>query len=157
MKKHLILIVMAIAAMSILTACTDKSPKEVTANVDDLAKQLNDETVAPDQLAQVSPDIIESTYFVDMEQIEESSTYMGLGATGCEISVIKCKDAAYTAEAADLLKSRAKNQAELYATYNAEEAKKLENAIVKTSGNYVVLCVVDDTKKAETILKDAGF
>ena len=45
----------------------------------------------------------------------------------------------------------------LYSSYNADEVKNLDNAIIKTSGNYAVLCVTNDTAAAEKVLKEAGF
>ena len=57
----------------------------------------------------------------------------------------------------ELLKTRVKNQSELFASYNPDEAAKLDKAIVKSSGKYAVLVVCDDYDKAESILKDAGF
>ena len=60
-------------------------------------------------------------------------------------------------KAGELLNTRVKNQKDLFSTYNADEAAKLDKAIVKTSGKYAVLCVCDDYDKAESILKDAGF
>ena len=35
--------------------------------------------------------------------------------------------------------------------------QEMNNAIIKTSGNYAVLCVTNDTSAAESILKEAGF
>ncbi len=74
-----------------------------------------------------------------------------------KLPVIKCKDASYTSDVQKLFEQRVSNQTTLYSSYNAEETKKLNAAIIKVSGQYVVLCVCDDTSKAESILKDAGF
>ncbi|MDY3920437.1 MAG: DUF4358 domain-containing protein [Candidatus Limivivens sp.] len=140
-----------------LTGCGKKETKEVTAAPADLAKQLAEETVTSDVLTEVSADILASTYFVDMEQVEASSAYMSTGASACETAVIKCKDSSYTSEVEKLLKNRVSNQTTLYSSYNAGETKKLDAAIIKTSGQYVVLCVCDDTSKADSILTEAGF
>ena len=122
-----------------------------------LAKQLAEETVTSDTLSEISTDIMASTYFVDTAKIETSSAYMSTGASACEAAVIKCSNTDYVSEVSDLLKQRVSNQKDLYSSYNAGETTKLENAIIKTSGKYVVLCVCDDTAKAEEILKKAGF
>lgn len=50
-----------------------------------------------------------------------------------------------------------RNQKNLYASYNAEEAGRLDDAIIKSAGKYTVLCVCDDTDKANEILKENGF
>lgn len=157
MRKYLTVIFAAMMAALALTACGGGSEKEVTIGVDELAGKLAMETVTSDQLAAVSSEILASTYFIEMDKVEDSAAYLSSGASACEAAVIKCKEADYASEVAELLKNRAKNQSTLYASYNAAEAKKLDNAIVRTSGKYVVLCVADDMEKAESILEDAGF
>ena len=102
-------------------------------------------------------EMLGSIYFFEDGQVEISKVYMSGNATADEIVVVSCKDEEAAKEVENLLKMRVKNQKELFATYNADEAAKLDKAIVKTSGKYVVLCVCDDYDKAESILKDAGF
>lgn len=156
--KKLKIVLIALLSMLLLAACgSKKESKEVTVSPSDLAKKLAEETVTSDTLSEVNTDIMASTYFVDTTKIESSSAYMSTGASACEAAVIKCSDADYVSEVEKLLKNRVSNQTELFSSYNAGETKKLEGALIKTSGNYVVLCVCDDTGKAEDILKEAGF
>lgn len=156
--KKLSIVLVAIVSMLLLTACGGKKgAAEVTASPAELAKELAETAVTSDALSEISTDIMASTYFVDLEKIEDSSAYLSTGASACEAAVIKCSDASYAAEVKTLLENRVSNQTELFSSYNAAETKKLESAIIKTSGNYVVLCVADDTAKAEEILKKAGF
>ena len=56
-----------------------------------------------------------------------------------------------------LFKTRVDNQSSLYASYNEGEVAKLDKAIIKSAGAYTVLCVSDDTDKANEILKEYGF
>ena len=156
--KKLKLILVALLSLLLLASCGGKkSSGEVTVDPSALAKQLAEETVTSDTLSEISTYIMASTYFVDTAKIEASSAYMSTGASACEAAVIKCSDTDYVSEVSDLLKQRVSNQKDLYSSYNAGETTKLENAIIKTSGKYVVLCVCDDTAKAEEILKKAGF
>lgn len=158
MKRYLSFALASLMLILSLTACGKKAPAEVTASAADLAKQLS-ETVSDGTLSSepVVSDILASTYFVDMDQVEESAAYMSTGATACEVAVIKCTDSSYTTEVEDLFKSRVESQSELFASYAPDEVKKLDAAIIRVSGNYVVLCVTDDASKAESVLKDAGF
>lgn len=159
MKKYLYLALAALLAVLSLTACGGSAkPKEVTISVSDLSKQLT-ESVNEGMLSSepAVTDIVASTYFLDMEKIEDSSTYLSTAASASEVSVVLCKDSSYTAEVESLFKSRVKSQSDLYASYAPDEAKKLDASIIKTSGNYVVLCVADDKDKANDILEKAGF
>ncbi|MEE0420779.1 MAG: DUF4358 domain-containing protein [Lachnospiraceae bacterium] len=158
MKKYLCIALAAVMMVFSLTACGGKgSAKEVTASADELAKKLAEETVTSDKLSAVSSDILASTYFVDMDQVEDSAAYLSTGASSCEAVVIKCKESSYTSEVEQLLKKRVESQSTLYASYAPDEAAKLDSAIIKVSGSYVVLSVADDTEKASSILSDAGF
>lgn len=140
----------------VLTGCGGSGSKEVTAEPAKLAEDLAG-TASGDTLSAVSQEILASTYLVDTAKIEDSAAYLGTGATACEAVVIKCSDTDYPAEVKKLFETRVSNQSELYASYNADEVKNLDNAIIKISGSYAVLCVTNDTESAEKILKEAGF
>jgi len=157
MKRHISFLLIAMLLLSTTACKSSKENKEVTETPAALAEKLAAETITTDPLNSIAPEILASTYFVDMEQIEDSSALLSNGATSCEITVIKCKENTYTSEVKKLFETRVKNQADLYITYNAAEAKRLDSAIIKISGNYVVLCVCDDNSKAESILTEAGF
>ena len=144
----------ALVLVFALTACGQKS-SEVTVDINQLATSLQESITS--EMAEVSSDIFASTYFMDMDKIDESIAYLNSGAYAGEIAIVKCKSSDYVSEAEQLFQTRAENQAALFSDYNAEEAAKLDSAIVKSAGNYVVFCVPDDTAKAEEVLKEAGF
>lgn len=154
--KKLITLLVTIAMIGVmLTGCGD-SGKEVTADPAKLAEDLS-KTASGDTLSSISEDILASTYLVDTSKIDSCAAYVGTGATACEAVVIKCSDSSYVSEVKGLFETRVKNQSDLYSSYNADEVKNLDNAIIKTSGNYAVLCVTNDTAAAEKVLKEAGF
>ncbi|MDO4344937.1 MAG: DUF4358 domain-containing protein [Eubacteriales bacterium] len=156
MKKKFLLFFSAGALALSLTACGGKSDKDVTVDIAKLSSDLQS-TITSGGLGEVSSDILASTYFLDMDQIEESTAALNSGASACEVVIVKCKDDSYVSEAEDLFETRVKNQSDLFADYNADEVSKLDEALIESAGNYVVLCVTDDTKAAESILKEAGF
>lgn len=137
-----------------LTACGGK--KETSIDVAQLSKDLQ-ATISTGSLGEVSEDIIASTYFLDMDKIEEASAALNSGASACEVAVVKCSDSSYVSEAEELFETYVDNRSTLFASYNAPEVEKLDAALIKSSGNYVVLCVTDDTDAAEAVLKEAGF
>lgn len=157
MKRLLCLCLMVVMMTAALAACGKGEPKEVTAAADDIAKELVSETVTSDTLTKSTADFLAATYFLDMNEVEDSAAYFSSAATACEVAVIKCKNPDYVKETETLLKQRTDSQKSLYETYNAPEASRLEKAIIKTSGNYAVLCVSDDNDKAEEILSKYGF
>lgn len=158
MKKMIPMILTCLILVFALAACGKEGGSgEVTASADEIAKDLAENAVTSDTLSSITSDILSSTYFVDMEKIEDSAAYLSTGASACEAAVIKCTDSGYVSEVKKLFETRVSNQSELFGSYNAGEVKKLDKAIIKTSGNYAVLFVGDDTDKAEDILSKAGF
>lgn len=157
-KKALILTILCAFAALLLTACGGKSSSgssDVSVDVSKLCQDL--EGTIDSEVSEVSNEVIASTYFFDMDKIEEAAAALNSGSNACEVVVLKCKDSSYTAEAEELLKKRVESQSTLFASYNAPEVAKLDAAILKTKGNYVVFCVTDDTSKANEIIKEAGF
>ena len=157
-KKALILAVLCAFAALMLTACGSKSSSgssDVSVDVSKLCQDL--EGTIDSEVSEVSSDIIASTFFFDMDKIEESAAALNSGSSASEVVVLKCKDSSYVSVAEDLLKKRVESQSTLFASYNAPEVAKLDAAIIKTKGNYVVYCVTDDTDKANEIIKNAGF
>ncbi|MFQ9395359.1 MAG: DUF4358 domain-containing protein [Lachnospiraceae bacterium] len=148
MKKLKLILVTLLSLLLLLAACGSKRVPVKQPPILPLSPNSWQRKPSPAiTLSEVSTDIMASTYFVDTTKIEASSAYMSTGASACEAAVIKCSDADYASEVSDLLKQRVSNQKDLYSSHNAGETTKLENAIIKTSGNYVVLCVCDDTSK----------
>lgn len=156
MKKKLSILLTVIAAAFILTACGKSNSQTADTDITKLREDLQ-ATVTSGELAEISSDLFASTYFFDMAKVEESTAALSSGASACEVAVVKCSDSSYVSEAKKLFETRVKNQSDLFADYNAPEVAKLDAALIKTSGNYIVLCVTDDTAKAEEILKEAGF
>ncbi len=159
MKKFTAMVCAAFLALS-LTACGSSSnsssqTKEVSIDTDKLAQELL-ETVTSDTLAKSSVDP-STIYFYDTADVESAVSYASSGTTACEVAVIESKDASNTEEIEKLLQTRVDNQKELYASYNAAEADKLDDAIIESTGKYTVLCVSDDQDKAKEILKEYGF
>lgn len=155
MKRLKVLICMVVLAFA-LTACS-KGGKDITVDVAKLAEELQAQTVTSDTLSATAPEMLSSIYFVNADQMTKGAAYMSSGSTACEVAVIECKEAKQAEEAAKSFQTRVTNQSDLFASYDPEEVTKLDAAIIKTSGKYAVLCVCDDTKKAEEILKNYGF
>ena len=155
MKKSRFMTV-ALAAMLILslTACGGNT-KEVSVDPDKLAQELLT-AVTSDDLSKSTMDL-STVYFYDANNVSSAVAYASSGATSCEVAVVESKDASETADVEKNFKTRVENQKNLYASYNAEEAGRLDDAIIKSAGKYTVLCVCDDTDKANEILKENGF
>lgn len=155
MKKLTAMICM-IAMTLTLTACGGGKEKEITVDTAKLATELLT-AVTSDILSETAADMIPSIYFIEADAMEKSVAYASSGTTACEVAVIMSKDASKTADVEKQFKNRVDSQSSLYASYNQGEVDKLDKAIIKSAGAYTVLCVCDDTDKANEILKNYGF
>lgn len=138
-----------------LTGCGG-SEKNITVDTAKLASELLT-TVTSDTLSETASDMLPSIYFFDANDIEEGVAYASSGATACEVAVVKSTDTKNTENIEKLFQTRVDNQSSLYASYNQGEVEKLDTAIIKSTGAYTVLCVCDDTDKANELLKEYGF
>jgi hypothetical protein len=157
LKNLIVLTAAAVLTALTLTACAGSGSGSKEIDVTKTADDLNSSVITSDTLTETKSEMLGSIYFFEDGQVEKSKVYMSGNATADEIVVVQCKDEDAAKKAGELLNTRVKNQKDLFSTYNADEAAKLDKAIVKTSGKYAVLCVCDDYDKAESILKDAGF
>lgn len=152
--KKITLLFCAILAALALTACGGKN-KEVSVDPAKLSEDLL-ATVTSDTLTKMGVDP-STVYLYSSDDVASAVAYSSSGATACEVAVIQSKDSSKTGDIEKLLKSRVDSQSTLYASYNAVEVEKLDKAIIKSAGSYTVLCVCDDTDKANDILKEYGF
>ena len=157
LRKTISLTVLALMTAFVLCACGGKKESEVTVDSAKLAKQLAEETVTSEELTELASSMIAGTYYISDDISAGGSAWKGTGATACEVAVIEVKDSSKTKDVEGNLKEHIDSQSELYASYNAGEVEKLDKAILKSAGKYTVMCVCDDTDKAESILKDYGF
>ena len=152
--KTMLLCVTLLTFCSLLSACS--GGKKVSVDPAALAKDLL-QAVTSEELTQTADTMVSGSYYIPDDTYAGGIAYKGSGATACEVAVIECKKASQTKDVEKLLKDHVTSQAELYASYNPDEVTKLDNALIKSAGSYVVLCVCDDSDKAASVLKAAGF
>ena len=73
-------------------------------------------------------------------------------ATPEEIAVFRADSVFSTADLTVLAATRMMRQKESYADYAPNEVPKLESAVVRVIGDFVIVCVCADNAKAETLL-----
>ena len=165
MRKKLALVFTLVICMAGLAACGDKKDdsskdtktESTTAavqedfSVSELADKLKAEGSFTD-LAPLDSKIGERLYDLDAEQIEADAYYSNSNATAEDVAVIKVKDESYTATVKKAIEDRVAEQKESFKDYNAAEVPKLEDAVIKVSGKYVVFVVSGDSAKAKDII-----
>lgn len=147
MKRIILLIMMA----ALLTGCGKKEVANI--NPDDIANRLLKEVTYGGNMDQMNDDMIAILYDVNAEDVSKQIVYCSTDATADEIAVFEAtsEDAAKRVE--EVVKQRVTDQKASFEGYGPKEVEKLEKAIVKRVGKVVVLCVSNDSDKANEILK----
>ena len=82
----------------------------------------------------------------------DCALYISTMATPEEIAVFRADSALSTDDLTALAQARLARQKESYAAYAPAEMPKLESALVRTIGDFVIVCVCADNAKAESLL-----
>ena len=156
--RKIIYSLLMLSVLLVLGGCGGKKSSDITVDPRALADSLNSQTVTGDTLTlQDQTGMLTTIYLLEADSLTGGAAYLSSGATASEVAVLEFKDAAAAEKGKAQLEQRVKSQSDLYASYNAPEVERLDKAVIKTAGKYAVLCVCDDTGKAESLLKDAGF
>ncbi len=149
MKKVAVAIVTLIL-LCLMGGCGGSPAKEV--DINKVAEDLKTQITYKDDLAKLTDEMFDSVYKIDRSLIKQAVAFTSSGATAEEIVAIELNksDDVKTAETA--LKERIKYQKDGYSDYGPEEVPKLDNAVIKSSGNYIFMSVSDDHAKAAEIL-----
>ncbi len=108
-----------------------------------------------DNLASVDTTLaLTRLYNLDAGQVAASAFYTNSNATAEEIAVIKTASADYVDTVKAAYENRISDQKEACKDYLPDEMTKLDAAVIYTNGNYVVLCVSNDSAKAEQVIAD---
>lgn len=151
MKKFLAL-VLIMAAAAALAACGGKSGSRMDAQA--LANELMEKVGFVDELNLISPEMVSKLYGIDNAQ--EAYVYMGSGATAEEVAVFKFADEQSAKDGLAKAQQRIASQKDSFANYIPEEVARLDNAVIKQSGEYLALCVSEGSTASEIISRYMG-
>ena len=120
----------------------------------DALAQLKDEITFTDQMTDMDSESTCRFYDVDTGLVNDSSAYVGSGATAESMAVFEAVDADAAGSIADALRTFTDSWIDGYSDYKPEEVPKLESAVLDQNGVYVVFCVSADNTTAKTAVQD---
>ena len=154
-KKIFIFIVIAlIVIVGVGIIFLNKNNKNIQINTKDLASKIIEAGVFEDELVEVNSEMIMSDYNFTADEVEEFVSYQGSGATSEEIVILKVKEKSNLNNIKNKIEDRLEERKEAFESYLPEEVGKIDNKVFRVEGNYVILCISNDTNKVNTLIND---
>lgn len=150
--KKTVALMFILAAVAALAACGGKGDSQIDAQA--LANELMEKVDFVDELNLISSEMVPKLYGIDNAQ--EAYVYMGSGATAEEVAVFKFADEQAAKDGLAKAEQRIASQKDSFANYIPEEVARLDNAVIKQSGEYLAVCVSEGSTAAEIISQYMG-
>lgn len=151
MKKKAVLILAACLFIAAFAGCGKKTEAK-DLDLAAMAADLKDNGGFSDILSPIETGVAAKLYGVDAATVSDSQVYCSTKATTEEIGLFKCTDEAAAEKLLAAGEARVESQRTTYSAYAPGEMPKLDDAIVKQSGSYVVYVVTADSDKAQAVL-----
>jgi len=146
-KRNLFAAFLAVLVFA-FAGCGAKENVEI--DIDTLASDLVSGIVFDDEMSLIDDGMIPMIYNADV--YDDAVLYMGSGATAEEIAVFECENETRAKGALDEAKSHIESQIISYEDYIPAEVQRLEQAVVRQAGRYVIVAVTADADAAEKII-----
>ena len=162
-KKNCVVVMVLCLVFSMVACGGDSEVNESnsvlqSAAASDVAQYLKENIQFEDAMDYLDVDIAMSLFNLTEEEVvlEESAIICSTGATAEEIAVFTaCEGTVEQVVAA--CESRIEAQKVGFENYVPAELEKLEDAVIATEGNKVILIVCDDAQNAEKLIESYGL
>ncbi|CCY54247.1 uncharacterized protein BN781_00769 [Coprococcus sp. CAG:782] len=154
MKKKLLVCLAMAMCLAGFAGCGSKEEKkteDVSMDIHSVAKEIVDNGNFTD-IAEINKDKGISQYSVGDAEIADAVTYFSSGATAEEVVIF---EGATDADADKLLTAAEERKEDDYKTwqdYKPEEVSRVDKAVIKKSGKYVVFCIADDKDAVSAVI-----
>ncbi len=152
MKKMMKILALGLCLMMMLCSCSGSS----YISFDDVYNDLTTAIDFGDNMSNLSEIAAENFYFIyEPEKIEDFVIYMDeSNSTPNEIALFRLGEESDRTALEEVVKSRINDLKIGFEDYNPDEMYKLENAVIKSKGKYVMMVICGDNEKAAKILND---
>ena len=147
MKKLLIIALALVLALS-LAACGDKNVSIDTAA---LSAEIEGSGVFVDTLVKMDESAIGGQCESDVSGCVSMEYHAGMGATAEEWGIFECADAKAAKALVASLEAHRDSLLEVYASYAPDAVPRIENAVIRQSGPYVLFIVANDYAGAASV------
>ena len=131
-----------------------RNKENIQINIDELSQKLIAGDIFTDELTKVNSDIIMKDYSFTSDEIKEIVSYQGSGATSEELVILQVNDKSFLDSVKNKINTRLEERKEAFESYLPEEVFKIDDKLLEIEGNYVILCISNDSDTANKIIKD---
>ena len=152
MKKILLIIPIIIILIILLEIINLNTDKDINIDIQKLGEELANSQIFEDSLSIIDKDIAIKKYSLDNKKINDMIAYEGSGATAEEIVIIKLNNKNDKTEIKEIIKTKIQERKLDFENYLPKEVFKLDNYILDSKGNYIILCISNDFNRAKEII-----
>ena len=151
MKRYKIAaVLLAVLFIFGLSACGSGKTADPAAAL----QTIRDSVPFSEELTELDKTAVCKNYDLEETDLAGCAAAIGSGATAENAVVIEGTDRAAARRVEAALRAFLDDWIEGYSDYKPEEVPKLEQAVLKVKGNYVILCVSADSGRAAAVVKD---
>lgn len=160
MKKINMIVGLLLAAAVVMAGCGKSADngaaasKAADASASAIGNDLLSKISYEDDMSELDLDMAMMMMDLSDVDIKDSFICESTGATAEEIVVLECGSTDAAKKASEAFKKRVAEQKESYEDYVPEELKKLDVAVIATSGNFAVLSVSGDADTAKSVIME---
>ena len=152
-KKIWIILIILIIAIVFAIVFIPKN-KDVQINIQDLASRIVESASFEDQLEQADSEMVMDDYNFSSDEINDLVSYQGSGATSEELVILQVKDKSKINSVKEKINTRLSERRGAFESYLPKEVRKIDNNILRVEGNYIILCIANDTNTVNKILNE---
>jgi len=157
LKKTNILAILMVLLITLLLCSGCGGEEAKVLDVSGLGNALVTSDLFVDELTEGESDVIYEFYGIDASDVKEAKVYFSTGATAEEIAIFVAADKEASAKIAQGAATRVEDLKNSFEQYLPAEMQKLGDPVLMEVGNpngdYVILCICNDTAKAKSIIE----
>lgn len=156
MKKKVLICISLIIILIIIGIIIFLNMKNenIQINIEELSEEIFKSESFEDELIKVDSEMVMNNYGFTNEEIKQLISYQGSGATSEEILVLEANDKSKLNNIKEKINVRLAERKEVFESYLPKEVYKIDNNILSIKGNYVILCVSNDSNKVNDIINN---
>lgn len=136
-----------------INSAKNTAKKQGGIDTEQLAKEALEKISFDTELTLMEPAVVESMITTAVEDTEVI-LYMGEGTCADELLIVTVQDKENVREEIESVQQHLSDMQQSFQDYLPKEAKKINDAVILQTKNYIVACVTSDADHAKEVIED---